>query len=92
MPGYSLHQLDQRSVAVELPFPDETRVVRGHGRLIAAEPAGAAALHVVVEGPAEDFEFIFDIEQFSGSIVHGAPFACDFAIRLEQPLIRTAAA
>ena len=83
MQGYSLHQLDQRTVAVEFPFAQMKRVVIGHGRLVSTEATGSA-LHVSVEGIAEDFEFVFDVERFSGLIEHGARFACDFAIRLDD--------
>ena len=82
MPGLSLHQLDQRTVAVEFPFAQLRRVVIGHGRLVASAATGTA-LHVAVQGIAEDFEFVFDVERFSGQIEHGARFACDYAIRLD---------
>jgi hypothetical protein len=84
MPELSLHHLDQRSVAVEFPVSTETRVVRGHGRIVVGQQTGLAALHVTVAGPAEDFEFVFDIQQFSGMIEHGDRFACDYTIRLSD--------
>jgi hypothetical protein len=92
MPGYNLHQLDQRTVAVEFPFAAQNRVVRGHGRLVETEETGGTALHVAIQGLAEQFELIFDLDRFSGLIEHGERFACDFAIRLDQPALRTAAA
>lgn len=82
MPVFNLHQLHQRSVAVEFPVAKEMRVVRGRGRLVASTAAGSSALHVTVPGPAEAFEFIFDTQRFSGLIEHGERFACDYTIRL----------
>jgi hypothetical protein len=84
MPGYSLNQLDQRTVAVEFPCCDDTRVVRGRARLVHGHSNGSAALHVMVHGVAEYFEFVFDLARFSGRIEHGERFACDFAIRLDD--------
>jgi len=95
MPVLSLHHLDQRTVAVEFPVASETRVVKGHGRIVAGRPAGTEALHVTVEGPAENFEFVFDLRQFSGLIEHGDRFACDYTIRLtggSSPFLTSAAA
>jgi hypothetical protein len=82
MSGFSLQQLDQRTVAVEVPFFEKRRVMKGRARLVTHNGHGATALHVAVQTPAESFEFIFDVDQFSGSIEHGEPFACDYAIRL----------
>ena len=84
MPGYSLHQLDQRTVAVEFPCCDDKRVVRGRGRLVKSPTNDATALHVIVHGVAEYFELVFDLARFSGRIEHGARFACDYAIRLDE--------
>lgn len=104
MPGYSLHHLDQRTVAVEFPCCDgkssednhsgdqhsgdkfivEKRIVKGRGQIVASDATGRQALHVIVHGPAEYFEFVFDVARFSGRIEHGARFACDFAIRLDN--------
>lgn len=82
MLGLSLQHLDQRTVAVELPIAAEKRVVKGRGRLVAAHPSGNTALHVLVQGIAEEFELIFDVQRFSGVIEQGEGFSCDFAIRL----------
>jgi hypothetical protein len=39
---------------------------------------------VIVHGVAEYFELVFDLARFSGRIEHGARFACDYAIRLDE--------
>lgn len=84
MPGYSLHHLDQRTVAVEFPIAQQKRVVRGQGRIVSGDRSGTAALHICVDEFAEQFEIVFDLERFSGLIEHGERFACDFAIRLDD--------
>ena len=94
MPALNLHQLDQRTVAIEFPVATEFRVVRGHGRIVAGDETGAVALHVAVQEFAEDFEFVFDVQRFTGKIDHGDRFACDYTITLTDaylpPLTRAA--
>lgn len=93
MPGYSLHELDQRTVAVEFPVNRDMRVVMGRGRIVASEPTYAPALHVSIQELGDAFEFVFDIERFTGLVELGERFACDFAIRLSDachPLLQAA--
>lgn len=82
MPIFRLQELDQRTVAVEFPVADYSRVVKGRARLVGT--SAAQALHVVVDGLAETLEFVFEIGRFSGSIERGDRFSCDFAIRLQS--------
>ena len=82
MRDYNLRELDNHSVAVEVAFPDRRCVLKGRGRF---EPRGefGPCLRVSVADPTGDFELLLKENQWSGQILSGEKFHCDFAVQLD---------
>lgn len=82
MPAYDLQHLDNRTVAVEVAFPNRRCVLKGVGKFDSREVLGPA-LRVGIKDPTGDFEIVLRESQWNGRISTGEQFSCDFAVQLD---------
>jgi hypothetical protein len=78
-----LEQLDRKKVAVEVPFPDGVRVLRGVG-VLCRDPVLEDCLRIVVDDPAAgQLEILLRTNAWGGPIAVDDRYDCDFRIRLD---------
>jgi hypothetical protein len=82
MADFTLKQLDNRTIAIELSIQNRRTVFRGRGRF---QPAGefGPVLRVGISDPAGDFEILLKEREWDGRIESGERFDCDFAVQLD---------
>lgn len=82
MPSRALHQLHQRTIAVELTVDQTARVVKGLGLYEPNHELGPL-LRILVDEPAGQFELLVKERDWTGQVLPGEARGCDYAIKLE---------
>jgi hypothetical protein len=78
-----LQQLDQRTVAVEIAFPTETRVMRGSGVYCQDADLGDC-LRITIEDPAcGTLEILLRQNEWASPIAVDDRHGCDYRLRLD---------
>jgi hypothetical protein len=88
MRDFELRELDSHSVAVEVVFPDRRCVLKGRGHFELRGEFGPC-LRVNIADPTGDFEILLKQNQWSGQILTGEKFSCDFAVQLDANCLCT---
>ena len=82
MPAFSLENLAERTIAIDLVIHGRGVRLRGKGEL--AEIAGIGpVLKVHIPDPAGEFDIILSQERFKGPIVEDKESGCDYRISLQ---------
>lgn len=78
-----LRQLDQHTVAVEIAFPAEIRILRGSG-VYCQDPELGDCLRITVDDPAcGSLEILLRQREWAGPITVDDRHGCDYRLRLD---------